>query len=332
MSAHTGTHIRVQVNPAIAAPTTGSPAVVSSSPPLLAALTGGDAESTAAWKAWRTSVDIEHLAWPDMQILPLLNGSRLEAWLANDPAAGILKGIVRRAWSEAQVRLGTAREVVASLTTAGCDSITVTGALGSYLRSLESTAIRPVLELRLLIPRQHLALAAAALEAEGWQPRDKLPTQGWLDRMSFLYFSRNGTRLYLHWRLLNVDPHRASACEHEFLSDYRAVDAIGTTFRILSPCHALLETLADRAESVDALAWQADSALILRNGEPLDWRRWSAIAARYQPLVFDSLPELRGMGLDVPDLRLPRAHQLGRLIEACLPVWARRISAAVGKA
>jgi len=314
-----------------AKPVVSVPLTRSSPAPLLAALIGTAAETTAAWKAWRASVDIEHLTWPDMQILPLLSGPRLEEWLVGDPAAGILKGIVRRVWSEAQFRLGTAREIVACLTRAGCDSVAVTGGLGAYLRNLESSAIRPVLELRILIPREHLPAAGAALEAEGWQPRDKLPTHDWLDRMNHVLYNRNGSRLYLHWRLLSVDANHA-ACEREFLSGLRKVDAIGTTFRILSPGHALLETLAERAESVDALAWQADSALILGNGEQIDWNRWSAIAARYQPRVFDRLAELRAMGLSIPQLRPPRAQQFGQLIETWLPVWARRISAVAGKA
>jgi hypothetical protein len=319
-----------QANPVFALPVNG-PAPAS----LLAALTGSDIETAAAWRAWRDSVDIEHLTWPDMQILPLLSGPRLEEWLVGDPAAGILRGIVRRVWSEAQVRLGTAREVVATLANAGCDSIILAGALGAYLRNLEASAIRPVLELRTLIPRQHLALAAATLEADGWQPRDKLPTGAWLDRMNYVLYTRNGSRLYLHWRLLSVEPHRAAACEREILSEYRTVQAIGTTFRILSPGLALLEALSECAETVDALAWQADAALILTKGEAIEWKRWSATAARYQPRVFDRLPELRAMGLDIPELRPPRAHQLGQVIKGLVPAarsWARRISAVTGKA
>ena len=320
------------------APFTGLSAV-----PLLAALTDKEAEASAAWKAWRNSVDIGHLAWSDMQILPVLNGPLMEEWLAGDSAGGVLKGIVRRAWSEAQVRLAVAREVVNGLNQAGCGSVTLIGAVGSYLRSVQSTAIRPVLELRMLIPRQNLALAASLLEAAGWQPRDKLPVGDWLNRMTHVLYNRNGTRLYLHWRVLQVRERHADACEREFLSGRRTVEAIGTSFRILSYGHALLETLAERAESVDVLAWQADSALILREnereGEPIDWAHWSAIAARYQPHVFERIPELRTMGLDIPELRQTTAWAgvlpVGQSVQTWLNSvrsWARRISAAVGKA
>jgi hypothetical protein len=306
--------------------------------PLLAALSNVDSEATAAWKAWRSSVDIQHVTWPDMQILPILNGPRLEEWLADDPAAGILKGIVRRVWTEAQVRLGVALEVTKSLHQAGCDSVTQVGALGVYLRSLQSTAIRPVLELRLLIPRRHLALAASALEAAGWQARDQLPSGDWLDRMTHLFYTRNGMRLQLYWRLLRVDARRAAACEREFLSDHRLVEAIGTKFRILAPGHALLEALTEPEESVDALAWQADAALILRQSvspepasrETIDWQRWARAASRYQPQVFERLPELRAMGLPIPAVREPAAWlPFGQIAEAwrhAVSGWARRLS------
>jgi hypothetical protein len=318
------------------------------SSPLLATLSDKDPEAAAAWKAWRHSVDIQNLTWPEMQILPILNGPRLEQWLADDSAAGVLKGIVRRAWSEAQVRLGLAQEVTNCLEQAGCDSVTLIGAVGAYLRSLHSDAIRPILELRILVPRPHLALAARALEAEGWQPRDELPHGEWLDRMTHVLYTRNGTRLYLHWRVLRVNARRADACEREFLSEHRIVEAIGTSFRILAPGHALLETLAEREETVDVLAWQADAALILREppalrelprGESIDWARWSVLAARYQPQVFERVPELRAMGLGIPALREPKVWpgllpltQFVETLHSAVRSWARRISASMGKA
>jgi hypothetical protein len=153
--------------------------------------------------------------------------------------------------------------------------------------------------------------------------------------MNHVLYNRNGTRLYLHWRLLNVEPNRAIACEREFLCERRIVAAIGASFRILSPGHALLEALAERAESVDALPWQADAALVLCGAESIDWKRWSVVAGRYQPQVFERLPELRAIGLNIPELSSPRVQKLGHFMETLLPAamaWARRISAAVGKA
>lgn len=288
---------------------------------LLAALHLDEAVASAAWRNWRSSVDIQHLTWPEMQLLPVLNGPRLDGWLADDPAAGIMKGIVRRAWSEAQVRLGLAREILGCLHRSGCAPLTLIGAAGAYLRCLESSAVRPVLELRVLIPRWHLPLAAAVLEAEGWQPRDAYPEGEWLERRSHILYDRNGSRLYLHWRLLEVEPRLAAACEREFLAQQIAVQAIGTDFRILTPADALLESLSVHSESVDALAWKAEAALLLHSvGGGIDWRRFYSNATRFNPITLDRLAELRSLGLAIPETAqiAPPAGRFAVLLAAIL--------------
>jgi hypothetical protein len=286
--------------------------------PLLAALNPDRTLATAAWQVWRRSVDIQHLTWPEMQILPLLNGPRLDEWLADDPAAGIIKGIVRRAWSEAQVRLGMARDVIACLRLAACTPVTLIGAAGAYLRCLDTSAIRPILELRILIPRWHLPLAAAVLEAEGWQPRDSHPEGEWLERRSHILYDRNGSRLYLHWRVLEVQPRRAAACEREFLILHNDIEAIGTLFRTLTPADALLEALCGHSESVDVLAWQAEAALILNSNAPggIDWPRFRRIAACLRPGILDRLAELRALGCEIPETAemAPTNSRVSRLL------------------
>lgn len=297
-------------------------APVVSSALLLAALHREDDLATAAWRSWRRSVDIQHLTWPEVQLLPLLNGPRLDEWLTSDPDAGIIKGIVRRAWSEAQIRLGVAREIVACLHRSGCAPVTLIGAAGAYLRCLDDAAIRPILELRVLIPRWHLPLAAAVLEAEGWPPHDSYPEGVSLERRSHMLYHRNGCRLYLHWRLLDVEPRLVAACEREFLARHSIVPAIGTDFRILTPTDALLESLRGHSESVDVLAWQAEAALILNSAAAgrIDWPIFCGIAARFNPGILNRLGELRTLGLAIPETTqmTPPASRLARLISSIL--------------
>lgn len=305
--------------------------------PLLAALHEVSEQADAAWKAWRRDVDIQHLTWPEMQILPLLSGPRLEFWLADDPAAGVLLGIVRRAWSEAQVRLGVAQEIVRCMDQAGCGSVVMIGAVGAYLRCLETSAIRPVLELRVLLSRRQLAQAVCALEGEGWQLSGELPSYSWLDTKTHVVYSRNGTRLCLHWRVLRVGVHHAAACERAFLAHHNTVEAIRTSFRVLTPEHALLEALAEREDTVDVLAWQADAALICR--QTIDWKSWARLAARFQPDVFARISEMRALGIDVPELNHSKLSGTAwtrwmAWMEDCWRAagdWARRLSAATGE-
>ena len=279
---------------------------------LLAALNDIDSEATAAWLQWRGAVDIQHLTWTEMQMLAILNGPRLEEWLLDDPSAGVLKGIVRRSWSEAQIRLALAREVAETVILAGCGSVTHIGAVGAYLRNLKATSIRPILEIRLLIPRCHLATSAKALQVEGWQSDFDVPSGEDLDWNTSMYFSRNGAGVFLHWSVLRVEADRAIACEDDFLSEHRILETIGTRFQILSPEHALLEALCERDTSVDVVPWQADAALILR--EPIGWDRWTTLAAKFQRTVFARIPELRAMGFKIPELQIPP-------VEAAPAVW-----------
>lgn len=305
---------------------------------LLRAISNSDSQATAAWRQWRDSVDIQHLTWTEMQMLAILNGPRFDAWLTNDAESGILRGILRRAWSEAQIRLALAREVAEALALAGCESVTHIGAVGAYLRNFDSPSIRPILEIRLLIPRGELAIAAKALRAQGWQSDFEVPTGEDLDWNTSMYFSRNGAGLFLHWGVLRVRADRAIACEEEFLSEYRIVEAIGTRFQLLTPEHALLEALSEKDTSVDVVPWQADAALLLRG--PIDWDRWAALAAAFQRTAFERIPELQAMGFAIPELRIPPIEvapvvptELSLLVRAVRAGkhsahrWARRISA-----
>jgi hypothetical protein len=270
---------------------------------LMAALHGSDTEAGASWNAWRTSVDIQHLSWPEMQFIPLLNGPRLQEWLAGDPASGVLKGIVRRAWSEAEVRLALAQEAVAALQQAGCTSVTLFGPVSLYLRSRHLQSIRPISEIRLLIPRHDPVNAAAALRALGWLLYGEPPTG--LDATTHMSFSRDGIGLYLHWRVLSVPADQAASCELEFLSSCEIIEALGTSLRVLAPGHGLLDAVMPRTDSgsVDVIPWQADAAQMPRHA--IDWTAWTTLAMKFYPQALDRVSELRALGIDMPLLQRP---------------------------
>jgi hypothetical protein len=298
-----------------------------------AAVSQDDADATDAWRTWRMAVDIQQLTWPELQTVPVLPGLRLQEWLAGDPAAAVLKGIVRRSWSEAQVRLAMVQQAAHALTRAGCDSVTVVGSAGQYLRTLGSDRVRPIPEIRLLVRRAELAIAAAALQAEGWEMECALPLGEALDWSTNIPSTRNGVKLYLHWRVLRIPASDATACETEFLSQHSIVEALGAAFRILAPGHALLEALAERHESTDVAPWQADAAMIAR--QEIDWALWAPAARKYLPQVIERLSELRAMGLDLPSLPEPpvQAEKVWRRGSAWAGVagrFARRMRAAIG--
>ena len=82
---------------------------------LLEALLLPEPEARQAWAEWRATQDIGTLPYTSQQLFPTLIPAFPE-WLEDDPAAAILKGVVRQAWSQNQLRLRKAVELDALLT------------------------------------------------------------------------------------------------------------------------------------------------------------------------------------------------------------------------
>ncbi len=273
-------------------------------PLLIQALTAREPEEAyRAWRYWYDRASIDQLPWELLQIIPALGGS-LRTWLRDDPASGIFHGFVRRAWTEAQIRLTVARSAIDSMEQAGCAPVLLAGpAVVSLLNRLEGS-VRPIPFLRLVVPRDQLSRASAALESAGWRLSGELPAADALDWTNCVFYSRNEIGLLLHWRLLPVYGPLASACEAEFLEHHRSVHCGGRDVLIPAREHALLFALSQRpTPDPDATPWQVDAALLPL--AEIDWPQWSTLAAAYAPEAFDRLDEMRRLGLDVPKLTRP---------------------------
>ena len=91
---------------------------------------------------------------------------------------------------------------------------------------------------------------------------------------------------------------------------------------IPSPEHGLLALLSARSDpDPDTVPWEVDAALFPLGS--IDWKRWSAMAAKYAPETFDRLAEVRSLGLYVP--RLVRPAPPKEVAPACrrLPLHTR---------
>src|SRR5579863_8789748 len=86
-----------------------------------------------AWDHWRAAVDVPDLPHGCQALLPALNAS-LSVWLADDPAAGIFQGIVRLNWTQNQLRLRQACDVMLRLREAGVGQPAVVGPLAWALQ------------------------------------------------------------------------------------------------------------------------------------------------------------------------------------------------------
>jgi hypothetical protein len=288
---------------------------------LIRAITLPGPEAYQAWQKWRTSVDIDALKAEDFHVIPVL-GDRLSNWLEDDPAAGVLRGILRRAWTETTLRLGAARAVASALEQAGCGPIFAAASLASCLLNRLPNSIRSLSDIRLAVRRGSLAQVAQVLQGAGWHLTGELPDRAGLDWCAAVHFSQPGLSLLVQWRLLPAPHHLAMALEDEFLLGPQSVDCLGIPLQAPGPERALLAALCGRHEfDADPVPWQVDAALLPL--DRIDWSKWSSLADRFAPEAFDRLEQMRELGLVVPRIRRPAKPRPPRLRKLYLRVRGR---------
>lgn len=257
---------------------------------LEAAVTARNArEAEAAWCAWRRQVVLDQLSWAEVQLLPLLERSRLESWLGDDPASGRLLGIVRRAWTEAQVHLHQIRSIVAVLADGGAGTAIIAGPAAVHLRNLRPGSVRPIPELHLLVPRDRVIACLAPLERAGWTPGGPPPPARALSWTDHMPWHRNGMVLRLLWRHVPVVPWRARQCE---------ADVPASRDGVLPVEHLMLARLAHRGGMYGQVPWRVDASLLALT--PAQWERCRQLAERYAPAALARIETLHRSGLTPP--------------------------------
>jgi len=256
-----------------------------------------------------------------MQILPLLHRS-FGDWLGPEhPELGRLRGIVRRSWTEAEFRLGLAREAAAAMRGSGCTVVGLLGAPALYSKLRGSGKwIRPVENLRFLVRREDWRAAKAGLESAGWRA---WATASELERVHEDYtdhvaFDLDGKlTAYVQWRIL---PGSAVAgSERVFLDGLEASEDPALCGTLNAEC-AMLDALVGRVTGdPDVVPWDVDVALVQalsRSGGAarLDWENVARIANEFEcEEAFTRIAELReSLGGIIPaDLRYvpkPKPH------------------------
>ena len=263
---------------------------------LLKALLLPEPQARQAWERWRASIDVNTMSYGSQQLLPALIPVFPE-WLNDDPAAGILQGIVRRVWTQNQFRLRKAIEVGSLLTQADVQPV-IAGPLAWSLRA-KPPAIRVIPHLTFLVPRANVGQAAKVLVDDGWERLGDMPLERVLARSVRVCFRRENLQLNLIWRLVVVPPEDGLECERALLSRIDHIEWNHQTVQITSREATLLEILAGQRDC--DLPWQADLATV--GTTALDWPTFFDLARRFAPLAIDRLRELRSFSrLAIPPL------------------------------
>jgi hypothetical protein len=203
-------------------------------------------------------------------------------------------GIVRRGWTEAQMRRQVLQESTAMLEAGGVGPVMVAGPSAAFLRNQRPGSVRPLTAIHLAVPRHRQAAARQLLQNSGWLLEGTAPESKALDWVSHTTFLRNGIPLKLLWRHLPVAPWRARRCE---------VDLFANAEPVMPAEHLMLSILAPTMAGDPLIPWQVDASLVA-----LTARQWESVrerATRYAPAAFERLAELRLAGMPVPAMRSP---------------------------
>jgi hypothetical protein len=262
-----------------------------------------------AWDHWRAGIDLAALPYDCQPFLPALSHS-LSTWLADDPAAGIFQGIIRLIWTQNQLRLRDACDVLSRLQAAGVRQPAVVGPLAWALLT-NPPAVRAIPNnLMFLVSRADVGKAYQALLGAGWQPYSDAPFGDWLDWSGHVSFARDDLQLHLCWRVLITKPEDAIECERAFLARLQEIEWNRTPLLTTAPEATLLHILQGSPES-GSLPWQAD---VLLTGTPrTNWTRFRKLALRFSPAALERLAELhRWNPLLAPPLTPDRRSLLRR--------------------
>ena len=244
---------------------------------LVEALLSEEPRAREVWAAWRAEIDIDMLPYSDQQLFAALSPA-FPDWLERDPAAAILNGVVRQAWSQNQLCLQRTVELNDLFQKAGITAL-IAGPLAWALKT-PRPAIRPIPYFTFLVPREQARKARELLTDTGWEPTFDFPPDQWWDRRGHVRLRRANLGLNLHWRLLPVPPEDARECEQVFLSRTERISWNQHTLQTISPEATLLHILSGERDG-DLLPWQADVALVGPAG--MNWALFLELARRFAP-------------------------------------------------
>jgi hypothetical protein len=178
---------------------------------LLAAALLPSVPALAAWRAWRTQVDIEHthLDSGSYHLLPLA-WRNLHALAEDDPLMGRLRGIRRRTWYVNQRLLAAASQATQTLAGAGIEALLLDGAavMAGYD---QAPGVHMLDAVTLLVRPQQAAHSLRTLTDAGWQPRGVAWRASDFDlaSASFLVDAAD-QRLRVQWHLVSHDRRRGA--------------------------------------------------------------------------------------------------------------------------
>lgn len=232
---------------------------------------GGDA--VGHWNAWRRTVDVDELDLASQRLLPLLF-NKLLALGIDDPDLDRYRSVARYVWSDNQLRVRRAQQVLSLFAEAGIAAMPIKGLAIAPLY-YGNFRLRAMNDVDILVPGSSIPAACQVLSRNGWHSQHvaRLGSEAYrLTTHATEFRNADGAEIDLHW-YLSSECCRPDA-EAGFWHHAQPLTLGGLDTRTLSDTDHLFHTLThgSRSNDVSPIRWVADSAHILRTGS-IDWQR-----------------------------------------------------------
>jgi hypothetical protein len=240
-----------------------------------------DGAARAAWKEWKTRVDLDDLDAGSLRILSLVY-RRLVDLQIEDPDLQRIKGIHRYQWTRNQLAWRGKAELLRALQAQGIDTLLLKGAALGQTVYPEPTA-RGMHDLDFLVPIANAPAAIELLQARGWIAHhfDPVATIDLFHGLSFLHPDYG--EVDLHWHVMRS--HCRSERDAELWTAARPFTHEGLATKILCPADQLLHACehGQHHSPVSALQWLVDATFVIRHSPaPFDWARLVDQARKFQ--------------------------------------------------
>ena len=240
------------------------------------------APSVAAFRAWRTGVNLDaNFGYETMRLLPLVYENMQRQGL-RDPIMGRLKGVYRRAWYETHRLFHMVQPAVAALVAGGVEVLLLKGAPLS-LTYYRNHALRPMADVDIMVAAADADRALEILGTVGWRAEVELDADVFRFRHAVQCIGPGGAEIDLHWHVLYEAA--LGDVDQSFLATAEPLDFLGSPVRQLDPTNLLFLVIVHgvRWNDETPIRWIPDALTILRRrGTDVDWERIFAIAVAHR--------------------------------------------------
>ena len=241
-----------------------------------------DGDTAHRWAALRTRYSIDEItSRKPRRLLPLVeDGLRRQHAAADLVDRSVLQEAYSNAARDHDARIAWVAPLIDMLRDEGVELVVLKG-LSLALSYYAAPALRPMVDVDVLIRPRDIDTTMRALEAAGWTPRSPLPQNHIRRRREVDFRGPAGERLDLHWHLHTAFMRPGDGMTNDEPFFARAVPlTIGTANgAMLDPTDLFLHVLVHGASTGwrSHPLWVADAVTMIERGPDLDGDRFVAL-------------------------------------------------------